>query len=107
MRSMNQIINLVIDGEITTKEQAAALVDEEAREYAEALHIDEAGARANVLSGIGYVTGYLSHAQADRIMELFDTQHPVFGRQHPTAEEAYRMGHEYSQRRKIDDNKES
>ena len=100
MRSMLQIINLVVDGKITTKKQAAALIDEEVKEYAPALKISEAEARSKLLENIGYVTGYFSHDAADKIMELFDTQHPVFGRQHPTAEEAYRMGQEYAQRKK-------
>lgn len=94
MRSMNQIINYVVDGEVTTQEQARALVKAEAAERAEFYHISEAEATAALLANIGYVTGYCSDEQADRIMELFETQHPIFGRTHPTAEEAYRMEHE-------------
>lgn len=94
MRSMWQIINLVVDGEIATKEQAAALVKIEAAEAAEFYKISEGEATARLLENIGYMTGYFSSEQADRIMELFDTQHPIFGRTHPSAEEAYRMGHE-------------
>lgn len=94
-----EIVNLVQDGKITTKQQAAALVDEEARAMAEFYQINEQEARATLLSNIGYVTGYFSHEEADNIMELFDTEHPVFGRQHPSAEEAYRMGHEYGERK--------
>lgn len=100
MRSMMQIINLVVDRQITTKEQAAELVETEAAEIAEHYKITQEEARSRVLENIGYVTGYLSHSAADHIMELFDTQHPVFGRTHPTAEEAYRMGQEYAQRKK-------
>jgi len=99
MRSMLQIINLVVDSKITTKEQAAALVKEEAAEASAFYKITNEQATARLLESIGYVTGYFSHEQADRIMELFDTQHPIFGRQHPSAEEAFRMGQEYAQKR--------
>ena len=33
-------------------------------------------------------------------MKLFQTQHPIFGTEHPTAEEAYRLGHEWGTRTK-------
>jgi hypothetical protein len=112
MRSMAQIINLVIDGEITTKEQAAALVEEEVRDrvaFYYISHVTAEQARTSLLMQIGYVTGYCSHEQADKIMELFDTEHPVFGRQHPTPEDAFRMGQEYAERKRrtIDDNQGS
>lgn len=99
MRSMWEIINLAVDRKITTKEQAAALVKEEAAEIAGFYKITNEQATARLLNNIGYVTGYCSHEQADTIMELFDTQHPIFGRQHPSAEEALRMGMEYAQTR--------
>jgi hypothetical protein len=97
---MMAIINLVMDGEVTTKEQAAAVVDHETRERANFYAIPVEEARNKLLSQIGYVTCYLSHKQADNVMELFGTEHPVFGKSHPSAEDAYRMGWEYSQRTK-------
>jgi hypothetical protein len=97
---MMEILNLVMDGKISTKEQAAALVNEEVAALVEHYQLSEEEARKRLLESIGYVTGYLSHQQADRVMELFDTEHPVFGRQHPTADEAYRMGQEYANRNK-------
>ena len=103
MRSMNGILNLVLDQQITTKEQAAALVAEEVAEMVAHYELSEEEARKRLLGNIGYVTGYLSHKQADNVMELFDTEHPFFGRQHPTAEEALRMGYEYAQRKKEND----
>jgi hypothetical protein len=97
---MMEILNLAIDGKITTKEQAAALVNEEVAAIVMVYHLSEEEARKKLLESIGYVTGYLSHDQADHVMELFDTAHPVFGREHPSAEEAYRLGHEYGNRNK-------
>lgn len=52
MRSMWQILCAVIDGEITTPEQGDALLAEESREYAEALKIPEAQARAELLANV-------------------------------------------------------
>jgi hypothetical protein len=105
MRSISQIINLVVDGVIVTKEQAAALVKQETQEAAEFYRITEEEARTALLTNIGHVTGYLPDEQADNVMDLFETEHPVYGRQHPAAEEAYRMGQEYAnrKRRTIDD----
>jgi hypothetical protein len=57
-------------------------------------------ARDLVLKRIGYWTGYLDHETADNVMELFETEHPVFGRSHPTPEEAFRLGYEPGQRLK-------
>lgn len=86
-----QIINLVTDGEITTKEQAAALVAEEVAEATAFYQISEEESRLRILTNIGYATGYLSHKQADTLMDLFCTEHPIFGREHPTPEEALRL----------------
>jgi hypothetical protein len=97
---MREIINLAVDEELKTKEQAAALVEQEAAEIAEHNGISVEDARAKLLEDIGYVTGYLSHEQADRIMELFGTEHPIFGKGHPSMEDAYRLGKEYGERSK-------
>ena len=98
MRSLFEILRLVVDGVITTKEEAAALVDEEVKEAVAAQHITAEDARKNLLASIGYASGYYSYKTADRLLELFDTEHPVFGKTHPTAEEALRMGMEYGKR---------
>lgn len=76
-----------------TKEKAQALVEAETARICAA----EAGRRPTevktiLLSNIGYMAGYEDEATADRIYELFDTEHPIFGRRHPTAEEAFACG---------------
>jgi hypothetical protein len=95
---MAEIVNLFVDGMIESKEAAAELVDREAKDAAEFYGIDLEEAKKKLLSNIGYVTGYLSHDQADRMMELFATEHPVWGRRHPTPEEAFELGLEYGTR---------
>ena len=103
MRSMWAIFALVQDGEIKTREQATALVDEEVAEIASFYSMTPEDARSRLLSNIGYVTGYFSNAEADRILDLFQTEHPVFGRTHPSPEEAYRLGVEFSKRKREND----
>jgi len=49
-------------------------------------------ARRIQLSNIGYFTGYCDAATARRVMRLFDTAHPIFGRSRPTPEEAFKAG---------------
>jgi hypothetical protein len=53
---------------------------------------DPAEVKRTLLSNIGYIAGYEDPTTADRIYELFDTEHPVFGRRHPTGEEALARG---------------
>jgi hypothetical protein len=54
------------------------------RTRAEAEHIEK--------TNIGYWTGYYAHETADRVMRLFDCEHPYFGRDHPPLEKVYAMG---------------
>lgn len=46
----------------------------------------------HALANVGYFSGYYENKTADRIMEVFKTAHPIFGRRHPSAEEALRQG---------------
>jgi hypothetical protein len=47
---------------------------------------------------IGYLTGYFDHKTADKMMEWFDVSHPIFGRGHPSPEEALKKGLEMGER---------
>jgi hypothetical protein len=98
MRSISEILNLVTDGFVKTQARAAEIIEEEAadRETFGKVTVEEA--RAVLLENIGYMTGYMSPEQGDRIMELFNTEHPIWGRNHPTPEEALRLGIEYGSR---------
>lgn len=46
------------------------------------------------LQNIGYMSGYYDTKTADRIMEVFKTSHPIFGRRHPDPAEAFEKGYE-------------
>lgn len=41
---------------------------------------------------IGYSSGYYSRDMAKKILELFEVEHPVFGRAQLTSEEAFELG---------------
>lgn len=72
MRSMSAILNLVIDGEINTPAEGAALLDEEAGEYAAALHIPQDDARAQLLRQIEDSTRRLCPPnRAERLQEIY------------------------------------
>jgi hypothetical protein len=98
MMTQPEIIKLALRG--GTKEGARRLVQQQVDEMVKVLSYDEAEARRVTLVNIGYYTGYLDHDTADRIMELFDTEHPIFGRTHPTPEEAFRLGRELGEQMK-------
>jgi hypothetical protein len=107
MMTMPEIIKLALkDG---TKEGAADLVTQQVGEMMLVLGYTPEDARARVLTNIGYYTGYLDHETADKIMDLFETEHPVFGRTHPTPQEAFRLGKELGEqmKRRTLDQKES
>jgi hypothetical protein len=99
MRSVMKLMNLVQDGKIKNVEEARAIIAEEVKAYRA---IDPAQAeettRAILLNNIGYCSGYCDNKLADRILDLFETEHPIFGKTHPSAEEALRIGIEYGKK---------
>lgn len=74
------------------KEQATALLNERVAEMVAALHYTEDEARRMLLRNLGYAAAYYDDALADRIMDLYDTEHPIYGRKHPTPNEIFQMG---------------
>ena len=83
-----------------TQEDARAIVKAEVDEMVSVLGLTEEEARRRMLTSIGYWTGYLDNATADRIMDLFETEHPIYGRGHHTPEEALRIAMEHGRRMK-------
>jgi len=71
---MMELLNLVVDGQITTQEQAANLLAEEATEMAAYQNISVEEARTKLLEDISRVSRYLSHKQADNLIELFQAK---------------------------------
>ncbi|KKN58402.1 hypothetical protein LCGC14_0552150 [marine sediment metagenome] len=43
-------------------------------------------------ANIGYAAGYYSQDTAQRLYELFSVEHPIFGRNRPTSDEAFQAG---------------
>jgi hypothetical protein len=82
-----------------TREKARELVAEEVgRICAAEPKRDPTEVKTTLLSNIGYLAGYEDLETADRIYDLFETEHPVFGRHHPTPQEALARGLFYGYR---------
>lgn len=76
-----------------TKEEAEQVIAllTEAVQYKEP-NLSREDARKVTLKNVGYCSVYFGPEEALRIMELFDTTHPVFGRLNPTPKEAFEAG---------------
>lgn len=74
--------------EITTKEDAAAYF-ERCVEHSMMFGHSRADAETIERQNIGYYAGYYDAVTSARVHELFDCVHPIFGKQTPTAEEAF------------------
>lgn len=61
---------------------------EEAQEFMRQYRSENEYAEQN----IGYVSGYYSQEEANRIRDWFAVDHPVFGNSTPTASEAFAAG---------------
>ena len=106
MRSLEEIMNLARAKDFT-KADAEAIVKAQVEEMATVLHYDPDEARKIVLSNIGYYCGYYPAELADKVYEMFDTEHPILGKNHPPAEEILRIGMEWGRRSKEKAQKEN
>lgn len=97
MRSQIEIMNRA-KAETFTKADAQAIVKEQVDEMVNVLGYTEAEARRITLANIGYITGYYPAELADKVFELFETEHPYFGKKHPTPEEISKMVIEHGRR---------
>jgi len=61
-----------------------------------------------VAQNIGYLSGYCSFEERQRIYRVFSTTHPIFGDKSPTPEEAFQMGQDWAKeaQRESDENGE-
>lgn len=53
-------------------------------------------AKQILLRSIGYLAYYYDGRTIDRILDLFQTEHPFFGKSHPSGEMAFTMGSQYA-----------
>lgn len=67
---------------------------EEAKEFLGLYEQETESARDNV----GYMIGYLPEEDWDRLFDLFDVGHPVFGRTKPSPKEALELGMKVGER---------
>lgn len=64
----------------------------QSREEAQEFMRDYGAHTAYAKENIGYMAGYMSHDQAQRIYDWFECAHPIFGTKVPTFEEALEAG---------------
>ena len=95
MLSMHEIMQRVANG--MTKEEADTLLADRVKEIV-ALGESEEEATRRTLVNIGYFAGYYSREMADKTYDLFNTEHPIWGREHPSPEEIFRLGLEHGRR---------
>lgn len=74
-----------------TKKQASALVKKLMKEH-------EATDENLLRSNLGYLTGYLGPKEGMELLNLFETEHPIFGKTRPMADEAFKIGLEMGSR---------
>lgn len=79
---------LTVGDVMNLMDKALTLEGAEQKELVEALLARGEHAREN----LGYLTGYFDRERAHKLLTLFDTEHPVFGRRDPSAEEAFQAG---------------
>ena len=67
-------------GACTTKEEATLFIQKETDEVLKLRpELVREQARRIVMENIGYLTGYLDQAEANRLLRLFDARHPFLG----------------------------
>lgn len=72
MRSMNEIINFVIDGHIGSPAGAEVIVEQEVEEMVKHYSMNRKEARANLIARIhSTATRYLTPEQAEKFKQLF------------------------------------
>lgn len=85
----------------TTREQAQAVVaDEVKRIQADGHYRSAEELRLIVKANIGYLAGYYSRDEAARLLDLFETEHPFFGKIEDwpkSPEDALKMGFDYAE----------
>lgn len=87
---------------VSTKGDAAALLQQLADLYEKELDLTPQRAMHEAKVDVGYFAGYFDHSERDRIERLFGTEHPVFGsienNGEPSPTEALRIGIEFGER---------
>jgi hypothetical protein len=92
-----QIAALILKSpHIQTKEEAKSLLQQMAKIYEEILYYKADRALTEAKLDIGYFGGYFPHSKREAMEELFDVEHPLFGRFSKVGpvdpKEAFRLG---------------
>ena len=82
MRSLTHLI-MLSRAEDFTQANAEALIKEQVDEMVSVLHYEPSEARRIMLNNIGYYAAYYPDAIRDKVYQMFDTQHPKWGKTAP------------------------
>jgi len=78
---------------LKTKKEAKAFLDRYVLYVRqERRDLSKKQARQLCLTNIGYTSGYGEPDEARRVLKLFGTTHPIFGKSYPTPQVAFEMG---------------
>lgn len=90
---------------VETKEQAAAYFEKIVKYMVDSSGDDEGLHKAKYIAreNIGYYAGYFDQQTRDRVYDLFETDHPVFGRECPTVNQAFAMGEAWAAGKTIEE----
>ena len=72
--------------------EATAWLESEVAQYKADFGIEPEEALHIIKVNIGYMAGYYDEATGEKIYRLFGAAHPIFGREKPTAAEAFTAG---------------
>lgn len=77
---------------IKTREEAKSYFDRLVERHIRVTGNDRAKAEIIERSNLGYYAGYYDRETMTRVNDLFDTQHPIFGKEPPSPERALQAG---------------
>jgi hypothetical protein len=81
---------------IKTKEEAKQYLDDYISHIMKETGKDYNYASRTAKDNLGYYAGYYNETTNLRIQELFEVEHPIFGKGIPTPEEAWEAGKKWS-----------
>jgi hypothetical protein len=90
VKTMGQVMDVVASCE--TEEEAQRVFEMYVDSIRALADMTDLEAREIAMGNIGYASGYYGRKTCERILKLFDTSHPFFGRRYPTPEEAFEIG---------------
>ena len=83
---------------VETKEEASKFIDNYTQYLTKTGNKSVEEAREVAEINVGYWTGYMSNEVGLRVLDLYDIDHPYFGRTRPSPQEALKIGYELARK---------